>query len=214
MTTKTIFPDLTGVTLAELRKIVAETVPSTVGSEVNERGPYVSTGHGHVFYPFDPQPVDVHWEDIFESLGRQCRYNGHCDRFYSVAEHSVIMSYQHPDIEVQKWALIHDFPEAYVGDLIRPLKKLFPVYSIVEDEIMMMLAEMLDMAFIKTPTIVHNLDMQMCATEKRDLLIGSEPWHQMPDPIPGLHIPMRECLPAEATRLLRHRFNELFPGIL
>lgn len=69
---------------------------------------------------------DMCIEDIAHSLSMQCRFNGHCVRFYSVAEHSVraseIVQANGNNTETQLSALLHDAAEAYYGDIIRPMK--------------------------------------------------------------------------------------------
>ena len=56
------------------------------------RGSWAQTFTGRQFFPLDPDPQDIDIVDIAHSLAMQCRYNGHTDRFYSVAEHCVHVS--------------------------------------------------------------------------------------------------------------------------
>lgn len=89
---------------------------------------------GAAFYPLDPKPEDIHILDIGHALSLICRFGGHVKRFYSVAEHSVLVSKMVPD----QWrlrALLHDAAEAYIGDMIRPLKRDMPEYQEAEDRI-------------------------------------------------------------------------------
>ena len=53
------------------------------------KGDWILTYSGIEFWPLDPRPEDVRIEDIAHALSMQCRFAGHCDRFYSVAEHSI-----------------------------------------------------------------------------------------------------------------------------
>lgn len=74
---------------------------------------------------FTPEMVNL--DDVAQSLSLTCRYNGHLPAFYSVAEHSVRVSQwlyaAGYDEEIQLTGLLHDAAEAYVGDMVRPLKK-------------------------------------------------------------------------------------------
>ena len=84
-------------------------------------GNWMQTFSGRQFWPMDPKPEDVCILDIANSLGKICRYNGHCKKFYSVAEHSYYVS-KYVEPQNALWGLLHDASEAYMCDLIRPLK--------------------------------------------------------------------------------------------
>jgi 5'-deoxynucleotidase YfbR-like HD superfamily hydrolase len=76
--------------------------------------------------PLNPDVDTINIEDIAHALSRQCRYNGHCEGFMSVARHSIWVAERLDDegynTEVQLTGLLHDAAEAYLGDLVRPLK--------------------------------------------------------------------------------------------
>jgi hypothetical protein len=76
--------------------------------------------------PLNATVDEINIEDIAHSLSRQCRYNGHCDGFMSVARHSIWVSERLESLglstEIQLVGLLHDAAEAYLGDLVRPLK--------------------------------------------------------------------------------------------
>ena len=55
-------------------------------------GPYLQTVSGRRVNPFDPAPDEIDIADIARALGNLCRFGGHCRVFYSVAQHSVIVS--------------------------------------------------------------------------------------------------------------------------
>jgi 5'-deoxynucleotidase YfbR-like HD superfamily hydrolase len=106
-------------------------------------GYFQYTHTGRLFWSCDPRPEEVFIEDIATQLARVPRFGGGCVRNVSVAEHSWIASFVGSEEEALE-RLLHDAPEAYIGDLIRPLKAL-PVYSDVylriEDGIMKAIAE-------------------------------------------------------------------------
>jgi hypothetical protein len=104
----------------------------SLGTRGWHRGGWMQTFTGRQFFPMDPRPEEVDPTDIAHALSLLCRYNGHVDRFYSVAEHCVHLSYVVPP-EHALWALLHDATEAYVGDMISPLKIHMPGYRAAED---------------------------------------------------------------------------------
>jgi hypothetical protein len=75
----------------------------------------------------NPKPSDIRIEDIAAALAKLCRFGGHCSRFYSVAEHSIHAASIVKDDGAERLAilatLLHDAAEAYIGDVVRPLKR-------------------------------------------------------------------------------------------
>jgi uncharacterized protein len=98
---------------------------------------WIETFTGKKFYPFSPNPDDVDIQDIAHSLSNQCRFNGHTLRFYSVAEHCVhIASYlerHNAPFQICLAGLLHDAAEAYLGDVVRPVKQLLPDFTQAEN---------------------------------------------------------------------------------
>ncbi len=56
-----------------------------------EPGPFIQTLTGRRVNPLDAAPEDIDPEDIAGALANICRFGGHCNAFYSVAQHSVIV---------------------------------------------------------------------------------------------------------------------------
>lgn len=98
---------------------------------MERKGDWMQTRYGRQYWPLDPQPGDVAVEDIAAHLSKICRYNGACKRFYSVAEHSVIVSRLVP-AELALSALFHDAAEAYCQDIVRPVKRHLAGYGEIE----------------------------------------------------------------------------------
>lgn len=98
----------------------------------------IETHRGGRFDLSDPDPDDVHIEDIAASLAHTCRFGGHCNQFYSVAHHSLHVSRELPsdNPRLQLLGLLHDAGEAYLGDIPRPLKAQFEVFDQVEERIL------------------------------------------------------------------------------
>lgn len=81
---------------------------------------------GRYINPFDIKEGDIDIEDIAHSLSMQCRFAGHTQRFYSVAEHSIDVFNRVSDKTNAKQtmleALLHDASEAYLLDIPSPYK--------------------------------------------------------------------------------------------
>lgn len=79
----------------------------------------IRTFTGKMIDPLHPkiELIDIH--DIAHALSNLCRYTGHTPKHYSVAQHSVYVSYncKHPLM-----GLLHDGSEAYMNDLAGPVK--------------------------------------------------------------------------------------------
>lgn len=112
--------------------------------------------------PLNMQPGDVDVEDLAHSLARLCRYNGHCGGFISVARHSIWVA-EHLKYEgkrMQLWGLMHDAPEAYLGDLVRPVKKQPSMHEFVEadERLEKVIATRFGLPH-PMPQVVHDADM-------------------------------------------------------
>lgn len=89
--------------------------PSTVpGIPLNLRG-------GKQIDLRNPKITDFTIEDIAGPLSRLCRFSGHVPRFYSVAQHSVLVAFALPKA-LRLQGLLHDASEAYMNDITRALK--------------------------------------------------------------------------------------------
>lgn len=137
-------------------------------------GYFMHTWSGQKFFPLDPRPDEINIGDIAHALANQCRFNGHTTKFYSVAEHVWHCSYLVPP-EFALEALLHDAAEAYVGDIIRPLK-LIPdikaVYGPIEEAVERAVAERFDLVY-PWPEWVKKAD-EMMVTAEMDQIIKSE----------------------------------------
>ena len=168
-----------------------------------------ATNSGEKIRILNLKPEQINIDDIAKSLSKLCRYNGHCDEFYSVAEHSVYVS-RCCDIEDAKWGLLHDATEAYVGDMIRPVKNL-PIlkpYKELEDSVMLIICEKfgLDPEMPESVKIADNVVLM----KEKDTICSNFPDWEWGDEIPRYPGPIRCLSPNEAERIFMNRFNELF----
>ncbi len=136
---------------------------------------WIQTFTGRRFDLLDPQPEMVDIDDIAHALSMLCRFTGHTGKFYSVAQHSVLVSSLVP-IGDALVGLMHDATEAYVGDLSSPLKALLPEYKRIERGIWLAIADKFSLPPI-IPQTVRDADIMALMTERDDLLgVPPEPW--------------------------------------
>jgi 5'-deoxynucleotidase YfbR-like HD superfamily hydrolase len=166
--------------------------------------PHIYTFWRKKYYFGWPLAEEISIEDIANSLSNICRFTGHCSKFYSVAEHSVRVSYLCSP-ENQLRALLHDSAEAFLGDISRPLKHSvgMETYRIYERQGLDAIMEHFELPF-EEPAEVKDADNRLLITEQRDLLWG-EPFMDI-EPLPEKIVPWT---PEEAKRIFLMRFYEL-----
>lgn len=186
-----------------MRHPAADTSPPTT---------YISTFKGNRFYPDEPRIDGIDIEDIAHGLAYQCRFNGQTAVFYSVAQHSLMVASLLPP-PLHKAALLHDAAEAYLGDVVKPLKHLLPAFAAIEAGVTRLIAQAFGVNFGQPPAdagahgaapplgcavhqAIKRADLVALATEKRDLMPNStEAWSYLagiaplPDPIVPLSPP-------------------------
>jgi uncharacterized protein len=160
-------------------------------------GNWFTTHSGKKFYPLDPRPEDICIEDIAHSLSHVCRYGGHCAAHYSVAQHSVYVSLVVGEREPEHalWGLLHDAAEAYVGDMVRPLKQVkgMGAYRDIEAGIMIAICKVFGLP-LEEPAIVKEVDRRMCVTEGPWMFPGRHDvlWSETVPPIAREEWPARD----------------------
>ncbi|MEG1345026.1 MAG: HD domain-containing protein [Terrisporobacter sp.] len=91
------------------------------------------------FNPLNPSKDDILIEDIAHSLSLITRANGHFSEFYSVAQHSIACCEEAIargyNNKVILACLLHDASEAYISDIIRPVKRNLQGYLEVEKQL-------------------------------------------------------------------------------
>lgn len=167
---------------------------------MSDRGAYMVTWSGRRFYPFDPRPEEVDLDDIAHALAHLCRFAGHTREFYSVAQHSVLVSEACPPEDAFA-GLLHDAAEAYVTDLPRPIKHAAALvgYREVEMRVHAAVCERFGLAS-KLPASVLRADDAVLAAEQRDLAHGST----IAEP------PIRELITPWSPRRARAKFLDRF----
>lgn len=149
---------------------------------MSRKGDWMQTASGGQFWPLDPQPEDISIEDIAHALSMICRFGGHCLRFYSVAEHSVLLA-RIAEPRDRLWALLHDAPEAYILDMVRPLKNYMPGYAEHEARIERAVAWRFGL-FFGIPESVKQLDLRILTDERQqNMAPAPQPWSTDTEPL-------------------------------
>jgi hypothetical protein len=113
--------------------------------------------------------------DIAHALSMICRFGGHTPIFYSVAEHSVRVGRAvwgaTGNHDLALYGLLHDAAEAYIGDVVWPVKHSSEMrgYRALEHRVEVALRRQYGLAAVQ-PDVVKHYDLVLLATEKRDLL--------------------------------------------
>lgn len=175
---------------------------------MNPQHAWMGTFTGRSFFPLDPNPDDIVIEDIAHALANTCRYGGHVRTFYSVAEHAVLLS-QFVRYD-PRWALMHDATEAYMADLIRPLKHAVTGYREAEDYLMSVIAKKFDLTPGPMPAEVREADLRIVLDEKEALMAATPlPWSALEGYLP-LGVRVEGWSPVRAKATFLRRFEELW----
>jgi hypothetical protein len=118
---------------------------------------FILSATGRRIDPANPRPGDISIEDIAIGLARERRFRGNTKRPYNVAQHSwIVESLLTKEMKTleslqglspsamnlrAKAALLHDASEAYIGDIITPIKELLNDYKELEDRWMQAIAK-------------------------------------------------------------------------
>lgn len=114
--------------------------------------------------------------DIAHGLSLTCRYGGHCRIFYSVAQHSIIVADNMPK-PYGIFGLMHDAAEAYLGDVIRPLKQHMRMYRILESQVLGIICKKFDLPASWSDKIMRSvtaMDNRALFTECLDIMGGEK----------------------------------------
>lgn len=172
------------------------------------RGDWMATHTGRMFWPLDPDPADIDIVDIAHALSNLCRYGGHTRRFYSVAEHCVLMADALGDPAERRWALLHDASEAYLVDVPRPIKWSLGGYREAEALLMHAVCTRFGLP-PDMPARVREFDDRILADEQAQAMTATaQDWTLGLAPI-GVELVFWR--PAEAEAAFLSWFRHLFP---
>ncbi len=104
---------------------------------------YMTTYTKKKINPLQLQFDDIDIKDIAHALSLLCRGNGHIKYFYSVAQHSINCAREAMgrgySKKLIKACLLHDASEAYLSDIIRPVKQHLEKYLTIENNMQTLL---------------------------------------------------------------------------
>jgi uncharacterized protein len=179
-----------------------------------EGEPFIQTVSGRRVNPFALAASDIDVDDIAQALANQCRFGGHCESFYSVAEHSCLAAdlvrSRGGDATDALWALLHDASEAYLGDLPRPLKH-FSEFGRLYCEAEARLQEAIMEHFglpRAVPVELSAVDRSLLAAERRALMAATWEWPELKGIEPA-SVTIERWPPEQAAAEFRRRYTEL-----
>lgn len=207
------FTDYAHFSDEQMRKITGFEPREMTGFEITTP-PNAERNHGWIqsftgkkLFPLDPRNEDICIRDIAHSLSNICRFAGQVLNFYSVAQHSVLVSYMSGPFA--EHGLLHDASEGCgLGDLVKPIKRLdaFAGYREAEARMQTLIYRKFGLDPVE-PEEVKEADTRIFATEARDLRSITHPdWVAPCAPYPFTIIPLP---PKEAEALFLDRFKEL-----
>lgn len=172
-------------------------------------GFYIRTFTGKKLYWSRIAEHDYDIRDIAHALSMKCRWSGHTKKFFSVAQHSVMVSRIGP-VEHRMAGLLHDASEAYMPDFPSPLKwwlieQGFETLQTLEDMMDSIIAEKFGFEYPRDPA-VKLADLVMLATEHRDLMPPSPERAHMAEPLP---LVLQSWTPARAEDIFLREYNAI-----
>jgi len=150
----------------------------------------------------DPQPDQFEFADIAGALSKICRFGGQIEFFYSVAEHCYHCAMQAAadglPLDTQAALLLHDAPEAFAGDVVKPLKIMLPEYAVIEKRIESAIAERFRIDFEREDVSVTKIDREMLIAERRAMFSPDTVVWTGEESVRRLSVEFRRWSPPEA----------------
>lgn len=195
--------------------------PRTWRSEMQVQGKkmedWLETRSGKKFNFLNPDPATIDIQDIAHGLAKTCRFGGQCRVFYSVAEHSVLLM-RHAEQKNKRGdltltpqdlmvALLHDASEAYMGDVVRPLKQHLPDFMAIESKIIEVIYRKYNLP-PGMPDWLRDMDTRITLDEKNQIMSRSgNAWSI--DELQPLGVVMPLWSPEDAAKRFIQEFERL-----
>lgn len=149
----------------------------------------IRTVSGKYIDLLSPQPESICVEDIAHALSFINRFGGHTATPYSVGEHSIgvsnMLMRSFGESRLALLGLLHDAAEAYLGDMVRPLKEQMEAYRSAETKMELVIARALipprGSEDLPRHQLVKSADRTIISFEMS--VIRNATWRQPPDPV-------------------------------
>lgn len=167
---------------------------------------------GKMLYPLAPRVSDVDIKDIAHALGNKCRYTGHCREFYSVAQHSVLVS-EFVERPLALAGLLHDASEYILPDVASPVKSRLKGFREIEEGVLDAVFKHFGILSVRydeeAMKEIKRADLAVMAIEVRDLMPANpEYWKSLPEPDPYRDV-LEPWSPKEAKRRFLDRYEQV-----
>jgi len=185
-----------------------ETTPAFLPTDTSYKAvDFIQTYTGRAFWPLKPTMEALSVIDIAHALSNQCRYSGHVNFFYSVAQHCCLLASWlsergHSPLDCLQM-LMHDAPEAYLVDIPRPVKQFMPQYRVWDHAINDVIREWMGWKDLPIPSFQDDLDSRIIVDERAALMDCSLDWQHSREPV-GVNIIPWSPMEAERQFLIQY----------
>ena len=106
----------------------------------------INTFSGLKINLINPKPEQISIYDIARGLSNNSHFGGHVPEFFSIAQHCDLVCHLMENEnkfsqEELLCGLLHDASEAYLGDMVKPLKVHIPKFQKIEDNMQKVILE-------------------------------------------------------------------------
>lgn len=179
--------------------------------QVNMKKNKMTTYSGITFDPLNVKLEQINIKDIAHALSNICRYNGHSKFFYSVGQHSILLtqyilqSKLEDKLNKARFALTHDASEAFLCDIPDPIKQLpeFEFYRNTELKLQSLIYSKFNLNS-DFPDDVKNLDIVIRCDEMNTLFNLENKYKNV------LGIEIKPMQPKEVENNFLIYYNNLF----
>lgn len=138
--------------------------------------------------PWKIEQYEFNVHDFIKPLSQINRYNGNTRMPYSVAEHTVHLARwlkSHDRAHLVPAAIIHDFPEVIIGDMVQPVKREMYDFVSLDNRIQAHLADQFGVS-PEALAELYDYDRRICQDEMQQVFAG--PYDAGMKPLGDIHV--------------------------